>query len=46
METNFIQAYGDVFSSSLCDNIIEIYERLWKEKEEQIKKMSLCYIEE
>ena len=27
METNFIQAYGDVFSSSLCNNIIEIYER-------------------
>ena len=46
METNFIQAYGDVFSSSLCDNIIEIYERLWREKEEQIKKMSLCYSEE
>ena len=46
MESNFIQVYGDVFSSSLCDNIIEIYERLWREKEEQIKKMSLCYGEE
>ena len=46
METNFIQAYGDVFSSSLCDNLIETYERLWREKEEQLKKISLCYTED
>ena len=38
METNFIQVYGDVFSSSLCDNLIETYEKLWREKEEQLKK--------
>ena len=45
METGFIQAYSDVFSSSLCDNLIETYERLWREKEEQLKKISLCYTE-
>ena len=45
MESNFIRAYGDVFSSSLCDNLIETYERLWREKEEQLKKISLCYTE-
>ena len=43
MESNYIKAYGGVFSPSLCDNLIETYERLWKEKEEQLKKISLCY---
>jgi len=46
MESNFIRAYSDVFSSSLCDNLIETYERLWREKEEQLKKISLCYTED
>ena len=45
MESNFIRAYGGVFSSSLCDNLIETYEQLWREKEEQLKKISLCYTE-
>ena len=43
MESNYIKAYGGVFSPSLCDNLIKTYERLWKEKEEQLKKISLCY---
>ena len=46
MESNFIRAYGGVFSSSLCDNLIETYEKLWREKEEQLKKISLCYTED
>ena len=45
MESNFIRAYGNVFSSSLCDELVETYERLWREKEEQLKKISLCYTE-
>ena len=45
MESNFIRAYSDVFSSSLCDNLIDTYEKLWREKEEQLKKISLCYTE-
>ena len=43
MESNYIKAYGGVFSSSLCDNLVETYERLWKEKEDRLKKISLCY---
>ena len=45
MESNFIRAYNNVFSSSICDNLIQTYEKLWKEKEEQLKKFSLCYTE-
>ena len=45
METSFIRAYSGIFSASLCDNLIETYERLWREKEEQLKKISLCYTE-
>ena len=45
MESNFIRAYDGVFSSSLCDNLIGTYEKLWREKEEQLKKFSLCYAE-
>ena len=44
-ESNFIRAYNNVFSSSICDNLIQTYEKLWKEKEEQLKKFSLCYTE-
>ena len=46
MESNFIRAYDGVFSSSLCDNLIGTYEKLWREKEEQLKKISLCYTED
>ena len=45
MEVYYIKAYRDVFSPSLCDSLIETYERLWIEKEEYLKKVSLCYTE-
>ena len=45
MESNFIRAYGNVFPSSTCDDLIQIYEKLWVEKEEQLKNLSLCYTE-
>tara|TARA_Y100001963_G_C6648234_1_gene384427 strand:- start:82 stop:729 length:648 start_codon:yes stop_codon:yes gene_type:complete len=46
MESSYIKAYRNVFSPSLCKNLIETYEKLWREREEEIKKMSLCYTEE
>ena len=45
MESNFIRAYGSVLPSSTCDDLIQIYEKLWVEKEEQLKNLSLCYTE-
>ena len=46
MESNFIRLYDGVFSPILCQQLIHTYEKLWKEQEEQIKKMSLCYAED
>ena len=43
MEPQFIKVYKNVFSLELCSHMINTYERLWKEEEERIKKMSLCY---
>ena len=43
MENNFIKAYRNVLPKNLCKQIIDTYERLWIEQEEQIKKMSICY---
>ena len=45
MESNFIRAYGSVLPLSTCDDLIQIYEKLWVEKEEQLKNLSLCYTE-
>ena len=46
MESNYIKVYDKVFSPTLCKSLIETYEKLWREQEEQIKKMSLCYTED
>ena len=46
MESNYIRVYDNVFSPTLCKSLIETYEKLWREQEEQIKKMSLCYTED
>ena len=43
MEPQFIKVYNNVFSPTLCSHMINTYEKLWREQEEQIKKMSLCY---
>ena len=43
MEPQFIKVYKNVFSPTLCSHMINTYEKLWREQEEQIKKMSLCY---
>ena len=43
MESDFIKAYRNVLPKNLCKEIIDTYERLWNEQEEQIKKMSICY---
>ena len=46
MEVQYIKAYRDVFSSSLCDNLINTYEKLWREQQEYLKSISLCYTED
>ena len=38
--------YRGVLSPILCQHMIDTYEKLWREQEEQIKKMSICYNEE
>ena len=43
MEANYIRLYDNVFSPALCNHLVDTYEKLWREQEEQIKKMSLCY---
>ena len=43
MEHQFIKLYRNVLPSTLCSDIINTYEKLWREEAEQIKKMSLCY---
>ena len=42
----FIRLYKNVLPPELCSDIISTYEKLWREQEEQIKKMSLCYTED
>jgi len=42
MET-YIRNYENVISDEICSDIINIYEKLWKEKTEEIQSMSLCY---
>ena len=42
MET-YIRNYENVISDEVCSDIINIYERLWEEKTEEIQSMSLCY---
>ena len=41
--SQFIKLYKNVLPPSLCSNIIDTYEKLWREQEEEIKEMSLCY---
>ena len=41
----FIRLYKNILPPILCSNIIRTYEKLWREQEEEIKKMSLCYSE-
>jgi len=43
MESQFIKVYKDVLPPELCKHMIDTYEKLWSEQEEQIKKMSICY---
>ena len=45
MESNYIRLYDNVFSPILCKNLIDTYEKLWRDQEEEIKRMSLCYTE-
>ena len=42
-ESQFIKCYGEVLDKSLCSDIINLYEKLWREETESIKQMSLCY---
>ena len=46
VDPQFIKLYKNVLPPDLCSSIINTYEKLWREQEEQIKKMSLCYSEE
>ena len=41
--SQFIKLYKNVLPPNLCSNIIDTYEKLWREQEEEIKEMSLCY---
>ena len=43
MEAQFIKVYRNVLPKDLCKQMIDTYEKLWTEQEEQIKKMSICY---
>ena len=45
VDSQFIKLYKNVLPPNLCVSIIDTYEKLWREQEEQIKKMSLCYCE-
>lgn len=40
---SYIRNYESVIDPRVCCDIIDTYERLWREREEQIKSMSLCY---
>ena len=42
-ESQFIKCYPKVFDKSVCEDMINLYERLWREETERIQKMSLCY---
>ena len=46
MQDQFIKVYRNVLPKDLCKQMIDTYEKLWTEQEEQIKKMSLCYTED
>ena len=46
IESSYIKTYSNVFDAGLCKELIDTYEKLWREQEEQIKKMSLCYAED
>ena len=43
MESDFIKVYRNVLPKDLCKQMIDTYEKLWKEQEDQIKQMSICY---
>tara|TARA_X000000950_G_C13745210_1_gene590220 strand:+ start:314 stop:964 length:651 start_codon:yes stop_codon:yes gene_type:complete len=43
--SQFIRLYKNILPPSLCSNIIDTYEKLWREQEQEIKEMSLCYNE-
>ena len=45
MDSQFIKLYKNVLPPELCSHMINTYERLWREQEEQIKKLSLCHDE-
>ena len=45
-ETKFIKVYENVIQSDVCKYMIDTYEKLWREQEEQIKRISLCYAED
>ena len=45
MGSQFIKLYKNVLPPELCSYMINTYERLWREQEEQIKKLSLCHDE-
>ena len=45
-ESFYIRSYSGVLEPSVCQQMIGIYEKLWKEQEEEIRKMSLCYAED
>ena len=39
MGSQFIKLYKNVLPPELCSHMINTYERLWREQEEQIKKL-------
>ena len=43
MGSQFIKLYKNVLPPELCSHMINTYEKLWREQEEQIKKLSLCH---
>ena len=45
-ETKFIRVYENVIQSDVCKYMIDTYEKLWREQEDQIKRISLCYTED
>ena len=45
MGSQFIKLYKNIIPPELCSHMINTYERLWREQEEQIKKLSLCHDE-
>ncbi len=44
-ESLYIKYYPDVLQPTICELMINTYEKLWKEQEDSIRKMSLCYDE-